>query len=200
MDALMEKRRVALYGGSFNPPHNGHVLAVEAALTLAPIDEVWLLPVVHHPFQKDLLSFSLREALLEAAFSRFFPLVRIESIERELPTPNYSYHTILALQERHPEIDFSFMMGSDTYLERESWYKWESIDRCLSGRIILMEREHSPLPPQSLQEMKPSVTRLPTLPNFSSSAVRVAIHAKVPYWWMLPEGVKTLIQEQGLYK
>ena len=60
--------RVALFGGSFNPPHYGHVLAAHYALMRYGVDEVWVLPVLDHPYDKDLAPFEQRLDWCRRAF------------------------------------------------------------------------------------------------------------------------------------
>ena len=55
--AAAEQKRVAVFGGSFNPPHVAHLLAAVYALSTAPIDEVLVVPVYRHPFSKSLIDF-----------------------------------------------------------------------------------------------------------------------------------------------
>ena len=71
--------RVAIYGGSFNPPHVGHVLAVAYVLATAEIDEVLVVPAFQHPFSKELAGFDDRFALCEAAFG-FLPRTSVSKI------------------------------------------------------------------------------------------------------------------------
>src|SRR5438132_412880 len=75
--------RVAVFGGSFNPPHVSHVLAVVYALSVAPIDAVLIVPVFQHPFSKELASFDDRLAMCQAAMG-WIPRTAISAVEREL--------------------------------------------------------------------------------------------------------------------
>lgn len=188
----MVTARVALYGGSFDPPHNGHVLLATWALSRLPIDELWLLPAAGHAFGKTLTPFPTRVAMLEQAFAHLGPRVRIEPIEDELPTPSYTVDTVRALSARHPGTEFSLIMGSDAYATRERWKDWPGLDSLLGGRVLVIGREGAPTD----GTVRPAVT----LPDFSSTAVRKAVKDGAPFWWMVPEPVEAFIEAQGLYR
>ena len=82
-DAQAGGPRIAIFGGSFNPPHVAHVLAVVYALAVAPIDHVLIVPVYQHPFSKELAPFEDRLAMCEAAMG-WIPGARVSDVEREL--------------------------------------------------------------------------------------------------------------------
>lgn len=192
---MVTPRRVALYGGSFDPPHNGHVLLATWVLCQPgphAVDQLWLLPAAGHAFGKSLTPFPTRVALLEAAFAHLGPRVRVEPIEDSLPTPSYTVDTVRALKALHPETEFSLIMGSDAFQTRHRWKDWPTLESLLGGRILVIGREGAPTdatPPPAI-----------TLPDFSSTAVRRAVHDGTPYWWMVPAPVKTLIETHGLYR
>jgi len=195
------RRRVALYGGSFDPPHNGHVLFATWVLCRTPIDELWLLPAAGHVFGKSLTPFPTRYELITAAFAHLGPKVRIEPIEDTLPTPSYTIQTLRALTERHPDIDFTLIMGSDVYLTRHKWREWDNVERIIDGRILVIGREGRE-GELALDDASPHVNArgTVTLPDFSSTAVRNAIAAKADYWWMVPGPVMDLIEAKALYR
>ena len=76
--------RVALLGGSFNPPHLGHALLAQAVLAVAEVDAVWVLPTAEHPFGKALAPLSDRMAMCELAFRHLGDAVAVSEIERLL--------------------------------------------------------------------------------------------------------------------
>jgi nicotinate-nucleotide adenylyltransferase len=197
-----QRRRVALYGGSFDPPHNGHVLLATWVLCRADVDELWLLPAAGHVFGKPLTPFATRCGLITAAFSHLGPRVKIEPIEDALPTPSYTIQTLRALTERDPDVDFTFIMGSDVYLTRHKWREWDQVERIIGGRIIVIGRDGRAgvLAAERDEALHASVKETVTLPDFSSTAVRDAVAAKADYWWMVPEAVMQLIESQRLYR
>lgn len=194
-------RRVALYGGSFDPPHNGHVLLATWALCRADLDELWLLPTASHVFGKSLSPFPDRCELITAAFSHLGPKVRIEPIEEHLPAPSYTIQTLEALRRREPDAAFSLVMGEDVFASRHKWKRWDDVEKIIEGRILVVGRAGRESDTRTPAGTPGSPVRFAvSLPDFSSTAVRNAVAAGTPWWWMVPEAVERLIVDKGLYR
>ncbi len=114
--------RVALFGGSFNPPHAGHAQVV-LHLLHAGFDEVWAIPAGVHPFGKELAPFSHREAMLRLALSDFGPRVRVCLIEAELPAPSRTFDTVSELVRRYPGRAFHLALGEDQRADLPRWHR-----------------------------------------------------------------------------
>ncbi len=114
--------RIALFGGSFNPPHLGHELAALYVLETAGVDELWLMPTFQHPFDKALEPFEDRLAMCGLAAAALGPRARVTDIERELGDESRTLRTVRALQSRHPEHDFALVIGADLVAEIATWY------------------------------------------------------------------------------
>ena len=207
--------RIALFGGSFDPPHIGHQLACLYVLSTHAIDEVWMLPCAQHPFAKQMAPFQHRAAMCSRAAADL-GRVRVCTIEGELPGPSYTLHTVRALSERHPEHEFCLVIGADLLPERERWHgAAELFERV---RFIVLGRSqhesaasHRPHHAKSANE-PPHIEagELPRprdirhaeavdLPPISSTAVRAALAAGgAPTGW-LSQSVLSYIQEQALY-
>lgn len=183
------KRRVALYGGSFNPPHQCHVLVATWVLCRGGVDEVWLLPALGHAFGKELASFETRCRMLEVAVAHLGPHVRVERIEGELPAPSYTVDTVRALLAREPELEPTLVMGTDAYAERHKWKAWDELERLVGGRILIVGRGDGDAPTETFR-----------LPDLSSTDVRRRVAAGEPYWWLVPEGVRAIIEAERLYR
>lgn len=116
--------RVALFGGSFNPPHAGHAQVV-LHLLHAGFDEVWAIPAATHPFGKELAPFSDREAMLRMALSGFGGRARVCTIESGRPGPSRTIDTVIELLRRHPGHEFTLALGED---QRAGLPRWHRID------------------------------------------------------------------------
>lgn len=203
--------RVALFGGSFDPPHIGHQLACLYVLETHAVDEVWMLPCAQHPFAKQLAPFAHRAAMCEragASLSR----VRVCTIEGELVGPSYTLHTVRALAERYPQHEFLLVIGADLLHEREHWHG--AAELFTRVRFIVLGRRAdeksaaarpSPAhekPPGETAPIRPRDIRHAQaldLPPVSSTAVRAALASgQTPTGW-LAASVLTYIQEQALY-
>src|SRR6187549_742241 len=105
--------RVALFGGSFNPPHVGHQLAALYVLETAAVDELWFVPTFLHPFDKPLERFADRFALCQRAAEALGPRVRVSDIEARLGGQSRTLRTVQTLIAAHPDVVFSLVIGSD---------------------------------------------------------------------------------------
>jgi nicotinate-nucleotide adenylyltransferase len=119
---------VALFGGSFNPPHVGHVLAIAYALSVGLVERVLVVPVFEHALGKRLAPFPHRLEMARLAFG-WLPGVEVSSIEERLGAPSRTLRTIQALELEHPEWRLRLMVGSDITREIEKWHAFEEIER-----------------------------------------------------------------------
>lgn len=122
-------RRIALFGGTFDPLHIGHMAVANDVLYRAPsVEAVWLLPTVQNPLksQHTLLPFEMRCRLIEETISGDcrFSCCRIEE---ELPQPHYTFDTLELLSHRHPEVSFFLLIGADNWHSFERWYRYPEL-------------------------------------------------------------------------
>ena len=189
----MSRRQVGLFGGSFNPPHVCHSLASVWALQTTPIEEVWWVPTYNHAFGKDLVSFEDRVEMCRLATDGLNH-VAISQIERELGGESRTFDTVKALREKHPDCDFSLIVGTDILAETHKWKNWdglmEMVELVVVGRGGYLEDKSSTNAPAF------------SLPQVSSTAVREAItagqRAGILRDWMVLE-VLAYIDEHDLY-
>jgi nicotinate-nucleotide adenylyltransferase len=131
---------VAIYGGSFNPPHVAHAMVAAWLRWSGRADEVWLLPVYRHAFegqhQKRLAPFELRLRWTEAMARDVGEGVRVCAIEAELPVPSYTIDTLRTLAARHPEHRFRLVVGSDVLQQLPLWRSWTEIDRHFAPIVV----------------------------------------------------------------
>jgi len=186
------KVRVALYGGSFDPPHQCHVLVATWALCRGGVDEVWLLPALGHAFGKRMAPFETRCRMAAAAVAHLGPQVRVDPIEGRLPVPSYTVDTVRTLLVERPELEVTLVMGADAYADRPRWKDWSALEALVGNRVLVVGRGEAAgngLPNEVF-----------TLPDISSTEIRRRVAAREPYWWMVPEPVLTIIEREGLYR
>lgn len=186
-------RRVALYGGSFDPPHIGHVLAATWVVTREPVDELRVIPVYRHAFGKHSTPFAVRCEMAQAAFAHLAPRVTVSRIEERLGGTSYTIDTVRALLAEAPPgaLSLSFVCGTDVYAERERWKEWDTLRSLL--RFLVLGRDGAPDPP-------PEVEIRAWLPDVSSTDIRRRVRDGAPWGHLVPEPVRALIQREGLYR
>ena len=138
----MKKREkdIALFGGSFNPPHIGHQMILTYLSFSYDFDEIWILPVYHHYFAKDkyLISHKDRVAMSKIAFEKISSKIKVKEIDIENKFIK-SFDTLRFLKEKYPYLNFNLILGEDNYLSRDKWFKFNEIEKM--SNIIYLGRE-----------------------------------------------------------
>jgi nicotinate-nucleotide adenylyltransferase len=118
--------RVAILGGSFNPPHEGHIAMCSWILNTDRADRVWVIPSYEHPSGKELAPFEHRYLMSLLAFEKFGKKVEVLDIEKELGGVSSAVRTIEHLQRTYPDAEFSLALG---YVGKSTREKWLDFDR-----------------------------------------------------------------------
>lgn len=201
--------RIGLFGGSFNPPHAGHLAVARAVREAQGLDEVILIPAArppHKPDEPDMASPADRLRMTEA-LAALDPCLSVSDIELSRIGPSYTVDTVRALQAERPEDSFCFVIGADTVGELPTWK---------DAQALLREVEFVPVnrPGYDLSEGLATVARelgadlatglaerTVTMPpsNVSSTTIRQRVLAGEPWEDLVPAEVATIIRAEGLY-
>jgi len=122
------KKRIAFYGGTFDPVHCGHITVAKRLLSLFRLDEFVFLPAFHAPHKADKKPTSAyhRFAMLAIA-TEGEPRIRISTLELDRAEKRYTVDTLPELIERHPDTDLFFVMGADSWTDILTWREWEKV-------------------------------------------------------------------------
>ena len=134
--------QVALLGGSFNPPHVGHLLAAHYVRATQGVDEVWLMPTFVHPFRKPTVDFEHRVRMCERMCEDAAGWMKTSRVESEVGKDGRTVDTLDFLQARHPEHRFSLIIGSDILKDLPHWKDFERIQRM--ARVVVLYRAGYP--------------------------------------------------------
>jgi nicotinate-nucleotide adenylyltransferase len=166
---------LAIFGGSFDPPHVGHVLLVSYALSVSSIERVIVAPVYSHALGKELTAFEHRLRMCELAFA---PLrsVEVSDIEQHLGGTSYTIELLEAIRDAHPGQTLRLLIGADILRQAYLWRDFARV-RALAPLLVAGRGgfSHPEVDPEA-----------PVLPAVSSSEVRRAlsegrdVHARVP--------------------
>jgi nicotinate-nucleotide adenylyltransferase len=180
---------IALFGGSFDPPHVGHLLAASWVLLTEPIDELWFVPVFQHPFAKPMIaSFEERASLCEAAVSSLgLQRARVSRAEAQVGKDGRTVDLLEHLHRLHPGDSFALVMGSDILQETAHWKSWDRVQEL--ARIIRVQRSGHELP-----EFRAAV-----LPAVSSTDLRARLAAGSDVSGLLPLAVERALRVSGTY-
>lgn len=189
-------RQIGLFGGSFNPIHNGHISLARQLLQLARLDEVWLLVSPQNPLKKteDLAPDKIRLQMARKAL-RNEPHIVASDYEFRMPRPSYTWHTLQSLSHAYPDSEFTLLIGADNWACFNSWFAHEKI--VASHHIVIYPRSGSPL---NTTMLPPNVTIANTdLIDISSTDIRRRIHNDQPIHQLVPPVVEEIIRKEKLY-
>lgn len=187
------KRKVGILGGTFDPPHFGHLVIANEVLHQLELDHVKFMPNNVPPHKENVsgTTSSDRLRMLELAVEgndRFL----IEPIELEREGRSYTFETMKMLTERNPEQEYYFIIGADMV---EYLPKWHKIDELVGlVRFVGVNRPHF-----KTKSLYPIIRAEVPMIELSSTMIRdrVKTGRTIKYW--LPEPVEDYIKENGLY-
>jgi nicotinate-nucleotide adenylyltransferase len=180
---------VFFFGGSFDPPHVAHVLAIAYLLATEDVDQVLVVPCYRHPLAKELSPFEHRHAMCERAMS-WLPRTVVSRVEEELGGESRTLRTIEHLSARHPDWRMRLVVGADILLEGRRWQAFERIAE-LAPLVVLGRAGITAVgaPP-------------PILPDVSSTRIRDSIRAgrMAEVDSLVPRAVLSYIDAHRLYR
>ena len=150
---------IAIYGGSFNPPHMGHALVASWLGWTLKVDQVWLLPTFDHAFGKNLAPWKTRLGWCEAMAQAVPGDVYVCPIEQELPSPSYTIDTLTALAARYPQHRFRLVIGSDNLEVLDKWKAWDRISGGFSPIVVGRTGYEIPADSLAFPEVSPTEIR-----------------------------------------
>lgn len=184
-------KRTGVFGGSFNPIHNGHIALARQILSKGCLDEIWFVVSPQNPLKSadSLADDTYRLSLVRAALEDEKCLVASD-YEFHMPRPSYMYDTLTAMRRDFPEREFVLLIGGDNWTKFHRWYRWEDILH--NFRIIIYPRQGADIDISSL----PSNVRMveTELYNISSTEIRNKISQGEDISGLVPEAVAKLIK------
>ena len=189
---------ISLFGGSFNPIHNGHVRLAKSLLQEAALDEVWFLVSPQNPFKQDqqLLDDDKRLQLVRLALKEE-PQLMASDFEFHLPKPSYTWNTLQALEQEYPERKFTLLIGGDNWEAFDKWYRYEDILKRYP--IIVYPREGSKVPGVRFQGSDIQIVETPLI-NISSTQIRQRLQEGKSVRGLVNTEVAMVIEQEHLYR
>ena len=134
--------RIGIYGGTFDPPHNGHIAAAKAAMERLALDKLLLIPTFippHKALPTGAASPTQRHDMAVLATAELGKKAEVLDVELERGGPSYTWETLHLLRERYPEDELWLLMGTDMFLSFDRWREPENI--CRLAHLVVIARD-----------------------------------------------------------
>ncbi len=201
----MSALRLGIFGGSFDPPHVGHLILAAEALAQLRLDKVlWVLtPDPPHKRGQALTPLALRLEMVAAAIADN-PAFELSRVEIDRPGPHFAYETVRLLAARYPGAGLFYLIGGDSLRDLPTWRDPQALLAEVAA-LGVMRRPRARIDLDRLEAQVPGLKQkvafivAPQL-EISSSQVRRRAASGGAFRYYLPERVYQLVEEQRLYR
>lgn len=195
-------KRIGIYGGTFDPIHLGHLIIAETCYNTFQLDSLRIIPAYQPPHKTD-RSFSAEDrlAMLELALEDNPHLIcdKREIVSKE---KNYSLHTIIDIKNEFPSYDIYYLVGEDSIMNIDSWYRWRELLEMV--HCVIARRPASVGDVfEKVDMLKREGFRVSLMDDYmldiSSSKIRKGLAEGLSMRYLIPDKVYEYILDKGLY-
>ncbi len=170
-------KKIGLLGGSFDPPHKGHLFISSEAKKILQLDEIWWLVTPQNPLKISKPATYIERIYNCKKITRNFP-IKIKEIEKDIQS-DYSYKTVNYIINHYKNIKFFWLMGADNLINFHKWEKWEKIFNNMS---IVIFRRHG----YNTKALKSIASQQFKNKKIINSNINAANFNSVPSWSLIP--------------
>lgn len=202
----MNRKKVGIMGGTFDPIHNGHLLIAEYSKTALDLNEVLFIPIgiASHKDKNVVLKNTYRYDMTLLAINSNINF-NLSTIEMERKEASYTIDTIEQLQSTYRNVDFYFILGSDSLLQIHRWKDFERLLNLCNFIVVKRPNYNNKLLEERINKYnaiyKGDIYLLDTpLINISSTKVRDMVKKGLSINYMVPKPVEIYIHKNKLYR
>lgn len=197
MAAPAQKRaRIGVMGGTFDPVHNGHLVAASEVRQHFDLDEVVFVPT-GQPYQKRDVSEAEHRYLMTVIATAANPDFTVSRLDIDREGPTYTIDTLRELRAARPDAELFFISGADAVAQILDWKDAEELFSL--AHFVAVSRPGHPLTVSGLPEEHVSLLEVPAL-AISSTDCRSRVSRGFPVWYLVPDGVVQYISKYHLYR
>ncbi|MBM3413917.1 MAG: nicotinate-nucleotide adenylyltransferase [Bacteroidetes bacterium] len=188
--------KIALYFGSFNPIHNGHLIVANYLLNQTDVEGLWLIVSPQNPNKQEngLLNENQRLRLAKLA-TEHDERIGVSDIEFNLPRPSYTIDTLTCLSEKYPQHEYSLLMGADSF---QNLYKWKNANQLVANYPLFVYPRQGFSINNNIGAQLNGIDA-PML-NLSATYIRQCVANGKSIRYMVPDSVREEIEKGGYYK
>lgn len=190
------RARIGVMGGTFDPIHNGHLVAASEAAHHFGLSEVVFVPT-GTPWQKDDVTDSEHRYLMTVIATAANPDFTVSRVDIDRGGPTYTIDTLRDLSAVHPEADLFFISGADAVAQILSWRDHD--DLWDLAHFVAVSRPGHVLDTTSIPADDVTQLEVPAL-SISSTDCRTRVRSGSPVWYLVPDGVVQYINKHELYR
>lgn len=186
-------KRIGILGGTFDPPHIGHLIIAEGVRTALHLEEIWFIPTYEPPHKQEaIIDATSRIDMLKLALAENESF-QLNTIEIERSGKSYTIDTMKTLKDSYPETDFYFIIGADMVEYLPKWYKIDELINLV--KFVGVKRSG-----YKFQTIYPIIEVDIPMVDVSSSVIRERLLENNTVRYLVPDSVHTYIKEHGLYE
>jgi nicotinate-nucleotide adenylyltransferase len=190
------RRRIGIMGGTFDPIHNGHLVAASEVQQHFDLDEVLFVPT-GQPWMKPAVTDSEHRYLMSVIATAANPRFTVSRVDIDRDGPTYTIDTLRDIRDLHPDADLFFITGADAIAQI---LDWKSVDELWSlAHFVAVSRPGHDLVISALPAQEVSSLEVPAL-AISSTDCRSRVSRGFPVWYLVPDGVVQYISKHHLYR
>lgn len=182
-------------GGTFDPIHNGHLVAASEVAAALNLDEVLFVPT-GMPWQKDGVTPTADRYLMAEIATAANPRFKVSTVDIDRSGPTYTVDTLRDLKLQYPDSELFFITGADAVTAIAGWK--DAQDLWGLAHFVAVTRPGHKLDLPDAPEGAIQVLEIPAL-AISSTDIRERVAAKKPIWYLVPDGIVQFIAKHGLY-
>ncbi|MFM5968149.1 MAG: nicotinate-nucleotide adenylyltransferase [Micrococcales bacterium] len=190
------KRRIGVMGGTFDPIHNGHLVAASEVAAAFNLDEVIFVPT-GQPWQKQVVSESEHRYLMTVIATASNPRFTVSRVDIDRESATYTVDTLRDLREQFADAELFFITGADAITQILSWKDADQLWGL--AKFVAVTRAGHELKLPAAPSGAIEVLEIPAL-AISSTDVRERAAAGKPLWYLVPDGIVQYIAKYQLYR
>ena len=184
-------KKIAIYGGTFDPVHHAHLILAREAIETLDLDKVILVPAAISPLKKaaPVASGEVRLEMLQAAI-KGEPKFEADECELLRPPPSYTIDTVEEIRRRECDVSIYWLIGEDNVEQLPQWHRFAELEKMV--RFVVLDRTGK-RPSHSYQLIHRPI-------DISATEIRRRVAQNESIRYLVPESVEEIIQRENLYR